>query len=279
MPNLGELAARVVAWVGELINASSLRVGVTPTLATLVVLLVLLSLVARPRSRWVTRDSGRLAGLGRSMALAAEAGATATLAVGTAGVVRTVAAGDRLQTLVVLPLVEHVARAAARAGVPLRITTNDPVAAVLADALVADAHHATGTTERRLRSEVEFVGEGRGPAAGLALAADARRVAGFSLGGVADESLLLAHGLAAGPTGARLGTGDVAQAASVLLEGTGTLIGADLFAAPAEVRTVGHHRTAVVATNRLIGIAAAVILAAAAWALAGGDPAAVLGVR
>ena len=174
---------------------------------------------------------------------------------------------------------EHVARAAARAGVPLHITTNDPVAAVLADAVVADAHHATGTAERRLRSEVEFVGEGRGPAAGLALAADARRVAGFSLGGVADESLLLAHGLAAGPTGARLGTGDVAQAASVLLEGTGTLIGADLFAAPAEVRTVGHHRTAVVATNRLIGIAAAVILVAAAWAVAGGDPAAVLGVR
>lgn len=279
MPDLGDLAARVVAWVGELINASSLRVGVAPTLATLLVLLVLLSLVARPRSRWVTRDRGRLAGLGRSMALAAEAGATATLAMGTAGIARTTAAGERLQTLVVLPLVDHVARAAVRSGVPLRVTTNDPVAAVLADALVADAHRETGTTERRLRSDVEFVGEGRAPAAGLALGAEAGRVAGFSFGGVGEESLLLAHGLAAGPTGARLGTAEVAQAASVLLEGTGTLVGADLFAAPAEVRTVGHHRTGVVATNRLIGMSAAVILVAAAWALAGGDPAALLGVR
>jgi hypothetical protein len=279
MPSIGDLVARLLGWVGELINASSLRVGLAPTVAILVVLLTLLSLVARPSSRWVTRDDGKLTGLGRSMALAAEAGATATLSVGTAGLARAASAVERMQTLVVLPLVEHVARTAARAGVPLHITTNDPVVAAMAEALVADAHAATGTNERRQRSAVEFLGDGRLPSAGLSLGADARRVAGFALGGVADESLLLAHGMAAGPTGARIGTGDVAQAPSVLLEGLGTLVGADLYAAPAEVRSTGHARSAVVATNRLIGATIAILALAAAWSLAGGSPADLMSVR
>ncbi len=279
MPSVGELVARLLAWVGELINASSLRVGLAPTVAVLVVLLTLLSLVARPSSRWVTRDAGKLTGLGRSMALAAEAGATATLSVGTAGLARATSAVDRMQTLVVLPLVEHVARTAARAGVPLHISTNDPVVAGLAEAIVTEAHDATGTGERRQRSDVEFLGDGRLPPAGLSLGADARRVAGFALGGLGDESLLLVHGMAAGPTGARAGTGDVAQAPSVLLEGLGTLVGADLYAAPAEVRSTGHARTAVVATNRLVGVVIGTLLLAAAWALAGGAPADLLGVR
>ncbi|MEO8245716.1 MAG: DUF6754 domain-containing protein [Chloroflexota bacterium] len=279
MPSAGELVTRLLAWVGELINASSLRVGLGPTVATLVVLLTLLSLVARPSSRWVTRDAGKLTGLGRSMALAAEAGATATLSVGTAGVARAASAAERMQSLVVLPLVEHVARTAARAGVPLHITTNDPVVAGMAEALVTDAHAATGTSERRQRSDVEFLGEGRVPAAGLSLGADARRVAGFALGGLGDESLLLAHGMAAGATGARVGSGDVAQAPSILLEGTGTLVGADLYAAPAEVRSTGHARPAVVATNRLIGAVIVILVLAAAWAVAGGSPADLLSVR
>ena len=279
MPSAGELVARLLGWLGELVNASSLRVGLAPTLATLVVVLVLLSLVARPSSRWVTRDAGKLTGLGRSMALAAEAGATATLSVGTAGLVRATSAGERMQTLVVLPLVEHVARTAARAGVPLRITTNDPVVAGMAEILVSDAHEATGTTERRQCSDVEFLGDGRLPPAGLSLGADARRVAGFALGGLGDESLLLAHGMADGPTGARIGTGDVAQAPSVLLEGMGTLVGADLYAAPAEVRSVGHARTAVVATNRLIGATIVILALAVAWSLAGGSAADLLSVR
>lgn len=279
MPSLGELPAQVVAWVGELINASSLRVGVVPTIATLVVLLVLLSLVARPRTRWVTRDAGRLAGLGRSMALAAESGATATFSLGTAGIARTVAAGERLQTVAVLPLLDQVARAAARAGVPLRVIGNDAVIAQLAHGTVDAAHQVTGTEERRRRSRVEFVGEGRLPAAGIALGVDARRVAGVAMGGVAEESILLHHGLGAGPVGARLGTADVAQAPTVLLEGTGTLIGADLYAAPAELRPGGHARTAVLATNRLIGLAVAVVVLGLVVAIAGGDPAGMLSVR
>ncbi len=277
MPNLGELPARIVAWVGELINASSLRLGIVPTISTLLVLLVLLSLVARPRSRWVARDPGRLTGLARHMALAAEAGAAATVSLGTAGIVRGTEAAGRMQTLASLPLLDHVARAAARAGVRLHVAANDPVAAIIAEGIVADAHAATGTDERRLRSEVEYLGEGRIPAAGIALGGDPGRVAGFGFGGMADESLLLAHGLAGGPTGARLGTGEVTEAASVLLEGTGVLVGADLFAAPAEVRTVGHARTAVIATNRLLLIAVLLILAATLWVVAGGDPATVLG--
>ena len=279
MPSAGELVARLLAWIGELINASSPRVGLAPTLAILIVLLTLLSLVARPSSRWVTRDAGKLTGLGRSMALAAEAGATATLSVGTAGLARATSAVERMQTLVVLPLVEHVARTAARAGVPLHITTNDPIVAGMAEAIVAEAHDSTGTVERRQRSDVEFLGDGRLPPAGLSLGADARRVAGFALGGLGDESLLLAHGMADGPTGARVGSGDVAQAPSVLLEGLGTLVGADLYAAPAEVRSTGHARTAVVATNRLIAVAIGILVLAAAWAMAGGSPADLLSVR
>ena len=279
MPSAGELVARLLAWIGELINASSPRVGLAPTLAILIVLLTLLSLVARPSSRWVTRDAGKLTGLGRSMALAAEAGATATLSVGTAGLTRATSAAERMQTLVVLPLVEHVARTAARAGVPLHITTNDPVVTAIAEAIVGEAHDTTGTGERRRRSDVEFLGDGRLPPAGLSLGADARRVAGFALGGLGDESLLLAHGMAAGPTGARVGTGDVAQAPSVLLEGIGTLVGADLYAAPAEVRSTGHARTAVVATNRLIGLVIGILVLTAAWAVAGGTPGDLLSVR
>lgn len=279
MPNLGELVGRLVTWIGDLINDSSLRLGIAPTVSLLVVVLVLLSLVARPSSRWITRDPGRLSGIGRGMALAAEAGATAALSLGTAGVARASSAAERLQTIAVLPLVDHVARAAARAGVPIRISTDDPVAALLADAAVEAAHAATGTRERRRRSDVEFVGEGRLPSAGLALGVEEGRVTGFMFGGVAEESLLLVHGLADGPDGARIGTADVAQASSVLLEGTGTLVGADLFAALADVRTTGHARTAVMATNRLIVVAVLVIGMAAAWALAGGDPRSLLGLR
>ncbi len=51
MPNPGELIGRIVAWVGELINDSSLRLGIAPTVSLLVVVLVLLSLVARPSTR------------------------------------------------------------------------------------------------------------------------------------------------------------------------------------------------------------------------------------
>ena len=64
--DLGRLAGDVIAFIGAQIGASSLRLGPLPTLALLAVLLVLLSLVARPSTRWMVRDLGRLADLQRS---------------------------------------------------------------------------------------------------------------------------------------------------------------------------------------------------------------------
>ena len=138
-----------------------MRLGAAPTVAILVVLLVLLSLVARPEARWSGKDLGGLGRVGRVMALAAESGADATISLGSAGVSRGASATERFQTLAALPLLGHVADAAARAGVPLRVTTNDPVAALLAQATLAAAHRRTATPERASAAAVEYLGEGR----------------------------------------------------------------------------------------------------------------------
>ena len=140
MPNIGDLAAHLIGLVGDLISSSSARLGPAAIGMMLLVLFVLLALLARPVTRWTTRDLGRLAALPRSLAIAAEAGAGAAVSLGTAGVGRSVNALSRLQTLAALPLLDHVAHLAARSGVPLEVTTNDPVTAYLADSLVAAAH-------------------------------------------------------------------------------------------------------------------------------------------
>ena len=72
MPNLGELASYLVGLVTDAIGSSSMRLGAAPTVAILLVLLVLLSLVARPGARWSGSGLGGLARVGRVMALAAE---------------------------------------------------------------------------------------------------------------------------------------------------------------------------------------------------------------
>lgn len=279
MPGIGDVVARLVALVGGVVNDSSLRLGVAPTIGVLSVLLLLLSLVARPTSRWTTRDIGRFASLAQSMAVAAEGGVTATFSLGTAGVARAVAAGERLQTLAGIPLLGQVARAAARSGVPLRVTTNDPITAFIAEQAVGEAHRRTDTPERSRRSRVEFLGEGRAASAGLAIATGATGAGGHLAGGAAEESLLLATGIAGAGGGARLGLGEPTEAPSVLLLGDGALVGADLFAAPADLQRTGQARTAVMATNRLIAIAAAVLAATVVWALLGGDPGAALAAR
>jgi hypothetical protein len=69
--DLGRLVGDLLSFVGALVGDSSLRLGPLPTLALLAVLLVLLSLVARPSTRWMVRDLGHLAAVGRAMALAA----------------------------------------------------------------------------------------------------------------------------------------------------------------------------------------------------------------
>src|ERR1700674_3420759 len=85
-PTLGQIAARLIGIVSDAIGSSSMRLGAAPTVAILLVLLVLLSLIARPGARWAGADLGRLAALGRVMALAAESGADAAISLGSAGV-------------------------------------------------------------------------------------------------------------------------------------------------------------------------------------------------
>lgn len=270
MPDLGQAVGDLLGFIGEQVGASSLRLGPIPTLAILGVVMVLLSLVARPSTRWEQRDLGRLAAVKRAMALAAEAGGSADFSLGTAGVARSSSAAERIQTLAALPVLGHVARAAARAGVPLRVTANDVVAVHLAELTLAEAHLRTETQERLQRSSAEYIGEGRPAAAVNALAEPDAPAAAFVAGGLAEESLLLLQGEARARTWTSFGTAAASQAGSVLLNGDGTLIGPELFQAPSDLRSVGQERTGVLAANRLILAALAVIvLGSLAGALAG----------
>jgi hypothetical protein len=270
MPNVGELIGSLVALIGSQVAASSLRLGPLPAVAIFVVALVLLSLVARPATRWTTRDLGRLAGIPRAMALAAESGAAASFSLGTAGVARAASAFDRIQTLAALPILGHVARAAASAGVPLRVTANDPVAIHLAEAVLADAYRSTQTQERAERSEAQYLGEGRPSVAGMALAGSGASEAAFVAGGMAEESLLLLEGTLPGSSWTTAGTAAPSQAASVLLTAEGALIGPELYQASSDLRATGHDRTGVLAANRLILTAIAVLVIGSAAALAAG---------
>lgn len=259
MPDLGRAVADLLAFIGEQVGASSLRLGPIPTLAILAVLLVLLSLVARPSTRWMVRDLGRLAMVKRAMALAAEAGGSAVFSLGTAGVARGASAFDRIQTLAALPILGYVARAAARAGVPLRVTANDIVAAHLAGVALVDAHRRTETEERQERSTAEYIGEGRAAAAYTALADAGLPAAAFVDGGLGEEALLVLHGAGEGAAWTSFGTASASQAAAILLTGDGALIGPELYQAPSDLRSAGHERTGVLAANRLILVAVAVI--------------------
>ncbi|HEY7526471.1 MAG TPA: DUF6754 domain-containing protein [Candidatus Limnocylindria bacterium] len=278
--DLGRLAGDILAFFGGQLGASSLRLGPLPTLGLLAVVLVLLSLVARPSTRWIVRDLGHLAAVGRAMALAAEAGGDAAFSLGTAGVARAASALDRLQTVAALPILAHVARAAARAGVPLRVTANDIVAVHLAEGTLADAHRLTETDERRRRAQAEFTGEGRAVPAAMALAEQATPSVAFADGGLAEESLLLLDGVAGGAAWTSFGTASTSQIASVLLLGEGTLAGPELYQAPSDLKGSGHERTAVLAANRLLAAAVAVILVGSLVVVAGGvDLAAALAGR
>lgn len=270
MPNLGELASYLIALVTDAVGSSSMRLGAAPTFAILLVLLVLLSLVARPGARWVASDLGGLARVGRVMALAAESGADATVSLGSAGVSRSASATERFQTLAALPLLGHVAGAAARAGVPLRVTTNDPIAALLAQGTLAGAHRRTGTPERASATAVEYVGEGRSTSAAFALAsADSHGVAVVA-GGLAEEALLVLDGVLGDAEWSLAGTASGSQLAGPLLSGDGSLIGPAFFQAEAEIDAGGHARTVVLAANRLIWGAIGLLLVGSLLTWAGG---------
>ena len=269
MPSPAELVERLIGFVGDVLGSSSLRFEVGPTLIVLGVLLVLLQLVARPISRWQTSDAGGLAGIGRAMALAAEAGTDAVVVLGGAGIARSTDALARLQTLASLPLLGHVARAAARSGVPLRVLTNDPLAGEVADAALDAAHRRTDTLERIGRSRIVVVGEGRGSLAGLALTARARPAAALALGSVREEGTLLLEGLRRGGGSLSSGTAEAAQAPTLPLAGGGALIGPQLFTAAADLRPDPNERTMVMAGNRLLVAAMVVLVGGSVLALAG----------
>jgi len=272
MPNLGELAAQLVGLLTGAIGSSSMRLGPAPTVAILVVLLVLLSLLARPSVRWTPSDLGRLREIGRAMALAAESGADAAISLGGAGVARSASALDRFQTLGALPLLGYVAEAAARAGVPLLVTTNDPVAAIFADATLTGAHRRTATPERASASAVEYLGEGRAVAAAAALArADSHGVAVVA-GGLAEEALLVLDGQLGDAEWSLAGTASAPEAAAPLLHAQGILIGPELFQAAGEIAVGRQARTTVLAANRLIWAVIAALLVGSVAALAGGPP-------
>lgn len=270
MPNLGELAAQLIRLLADAVGSSAMRLGAAPTVGILLVLLVLLSLLARPSARWSAGDLGRLAQIGRAMALAAESGADAAVSLGGAGVVRAAAAVDRFQTLGALPLLGYVAGSAARAGVPLLVTTNDPVAALLAEATLAGAHERTATPERASASRVEYIGEGRALAAATALAGARAHGVAVVAGGLAEEGLLLFDGVLGDAEWSVAGTASAGQAAGPLLEGDGSLIGPELLQASGEVSTTGSARAAVLAANRLIWTVIGVLLLGSVVAWAGG---------
>jgi hypothetical protein len=269
VPTPAELVARVVRFVGEILGASSLRFEVGPTLVILGVLLVFLQLVARPVSRWVTSDAGGLAGLGRAMAMAAEAGTDAVVSLGTAGLARSTDSHSRLQTLAALPVLGHVARAAARSGVPLRVLTNDPLTGVAAAATVDAAHAITATQERIGRSRIVMVGEGRPAAAGLVMTTRARPAAAVVAGSLREEAALHLEGLRGGAGSMAAASAEISQAPALLLASGGALIGAEAFQVAADLRADVTERTMVMAGNRLIRLAVAVLVVASALALAG----------
>ena len=280
MPDIGGMLANLLDFIGEQIGASSLRLGPIPTVALLGILLVLLSLIARPTSRWVARDLGRLAAVSRAMALAAESGGAAAFSLGSAGVARAASSFDRLQTMAAIPVLGHVARAAARAGVPLRVTASDPIAINLAEGALDAAHRATETEERQERSTTEYVGEGRPTAAAISLAEAGAPAAAFVGGGLSEEALLLLDGAQDGAAWSSFGTAGASQAGSVLLEGDGTLIGPELYQAPSDLRPAGLDRIAVLAANRIILAALVTIVLGSLLAVAGGmDLAGVLAGR
>lgn len=269
MPDIGGLISQLITFIGDVVGSSSLRLGVPATIVVLGILLFLLSLVARPASRWSPGDLGGLRSVARAMALAAESGAVATVSLGTAGIARSTGAIERLATLAALPLLGHVVRGAARSGVPIEITSNDPIAAVLAGGVVADAHRRTETLERASRSDVRFVGEGRVTSAGRAVASARPGGTTFVLGDLALEGPMLLDALAARSTSATLGTAATALTGQVLLEGDGRLIGPELYLASSDLDGGAVERAAALVHNRLLLLAAAVLLAGAVLDAAG----------
>lgn len=268
MPTPAELVGRLVSFVSEVLGASSLRFEIGPTLVVLGILLAFLQLVARPVSRWVSADAGGLLAVGRAMALAAEAGTDAVVSLGTAGIARSTDALGRIQTLAAMPILGHVARAAARSGVPLRVLTNDPLAAVVAGAALDTAYASSAATERIGRSRVVMIGEGRPTAAGLVMTTRARPAAAIAAGSLREEGMLHLEGLRSSAGSLTAATAEAAQAPAPIVAGGGALIGPAIFQVAADLRADAYERTAVVAANRILVAVVVVLVVASVLSLA-----------
>ena len=269
MPSPSELVEGVLRFVGDILGASSLRFGIGPTLAVLGILLVFLQLVARPISRWVSSDPGGLGAINRAMALAAEAGSDIVVSIGSAGIARSTDALGRLQTLAAMPVLAHVARAAARSGVPLRVLTNDALAGVVAGAALDTAHAATATEERAGRSRIVVVGDGRPVMGGLVMTARARPAAAIAVGSLREEGQLHLDGLRGGAGALTAATAEPAQATTALLAAPNALVGPAYYQAAADLGAAADERTAVVAANRLVVVVVALIVIGSLLALGG----------
>lgn len=270
MPDIGDFVGGIAAFVSETIGSVSLRVPPASALALLAILLLLLYLLARPPSRWSESDLGGLQRVPRAMAVVAETGEAASFSLGTAGIARPATAPERMQTLAALPILWHIARAAARSGVPLEVVANDAVTVELARGAVTDAYAAARAPERAFRARVEYAGEGRPTPAARALAGPARPVgASYVSGGLAEEGLLLLTGATERAASTILGTASPTEAVWVLLLGHGALVGPELFAAAAVVRRSANERASVIAVNRLTWAAVIVVVVASGVALAG----------
>jgi hypothetical protein len=169
-----------------------------------------------------------------------------------------------------MPLLGHVADAAARAGVPLRVTTNDPVAALLAQATLAGAHRRTATPERASATAVEFVGEGRSTSAAFALASAQPHGVAVVAGGLGEDALLVLDGVLGDAEWSLAATASGSQAAGPLLNGDGSLVGPALIQAAGEIGAGGHSQTVVLAANRLIWGAIGILLIGSLITWAGG---------
>jgi hypothetical protein len=162
--------------------------------------------------------------------------------------------------------------------VPLRVLTNDPIAAMVASATLDTAHASTSTSERVGRSRVVMVGEGRPVMAGLPMTASARPAAAFALGSLREEAMLHVTGLGGRAGSLAVASAEPSQAPSLLMAGGQALVGPEPYQAAADLRADVDERTMVLAANRLIVLALLVLLIGSILALSGvADPGDMLG--
>ena len=101
------------------------------------------------------------------------------------------------------------------------------------------------------------------------MTARARPAAAFAAGSLREEATLHLEGLYRSAGSMAVASAEVEQGPSLVLAGGAALVGPELFQAPADLRADVNERTMVMAGNRLVLLAVAVIVTASALSLAG----------